>query len=161
MDTSTFVPDDFQVPPALSTERFRLEPLRRRHNVADHRAWTASIDHIKSTPGFAGRDWPDQPVSLQENAAYLAEHEADFSARVGFTYTVLDPVTSEVIGCVYIYPPRQAGYDVDVSSWVVAERAELDAPLHDVVRQWLAEDWPFTAPEYADRPSPAGSSSPT
>lgn len=56
-----------------------------------------------------------------------------------------------MIGCVYIYPPRRDGYDVDVRSWVRADRADLDKPLHDVVRRWLAEAWPFRRPDYAER----------
>ena len=41
--------------------------------------------------------------------------------------------------------------DVDVRSWVRADRAELDKPLHDVIRGWLAEAWPFQQPDYAAR----------
>jgi hypothetical protein len=56
-----------------------------------------------------------------------------------------------VIGCVYFYPPRRAGYDVDVRSWVRADRAALDKPLHDLVCRWLSEAWPFETPDYAER----------
>ena len=27
----------------------------------------------------------------------------------------------------------------------------LDKPLHDLVRRWLAEAWPFEKPDYAER----------
>jgi hypothetical protein len=40
-------------------------------------------------------------------------------------------------------------YDVDVRSWVRADRAEL--PLHDVITHWLATAWPFRAVEHAAR----------
>ncbi len=36
-------------------------------------------------------------------------------------------------------------------TWVRADRAELDRPLHDLVSGWLAEIWPFTNPDYAPR----------
>jgi hypothetical protein len=88
-------------------------------------------------------------MSLEENRADLVRHADDFARRAGFTYSVLDG--DEVIGCVYIYPSRSAGQDADVSSWVAAARAELDAPLHAAVSRWLADDWPFTAVEYAAR----------
>jgi hypothetical protein len=90
-------------------------------------------------------------MSLEENAADLAQHAQDFADRTGFTYTVLDPASGDVIGCVYCYPPRRSGYDVDVSSWVRADHADLDKPLHDLVRQWLADAWPFQKPDYAER----------
>jgi hypothetical protein len=145
------VPGDFAVPAGLTDDLFVIEPLDVRHNESDHAAWTSSIDHIKGTPGFAGRSWPDQPMSLAENAADLARHARDFADRTGFAYTVLDPASGEVIGCVYFYPPRRDGYDVDVRSWVRADRAELDRPLHDVIRHWLSAAWPFRRPDYAER----------
>ena len=151
MQPTPLVPGDFAVPAGLRTELFVLEPLDVRHNESDHAAWTSSISHIKATPGFAGRDWPEGPMSLTENATDLARHAQDFADRTGFAYTVLDPGSGEVIGCVYFYPPRQAGDDVDVRSWVRADRAELDKPLHDVIRGWLAEAWPFQQPDYAAR----------
>jgi hypothetical protein len=151
VNSSSLVPDDFAVPAGLRSELFVIEPLDVRHNLADYAAWTSSIDHIRATPGFAGRTWPDASMSLEENAADLARHAADFADRTGFAYTVLDPASGDVIGCVYIYPPRRSGYDVDVRSWVRADHAALDKPLHDLVRRWLAEAWPFQKPDYAER----------
>lgn len=90
-------------------------------------------------------------MSLEENAGDLVKHARDFADRTGFTYTVLESATSDVIGCVYIYPPRREGYDVDVRSWVRGDRAELDKPLYDVVSRWLANSWPFARPDYAAR----------
>jgi hypothetical protein len=134
----------------LRTELFVLEPLGPEHNEADYAAWTASIEHIRQTPGFAGRTWP-APMPLEKNAADLAMHARDFADRSGFTYTVLEPASGDVIGCVYFYPPRREGYDVDVRSWVRADRADLDKPLYDVISQWLADSWPFARPDYAPR----------
>jgi hypothetical protein len=39
----------------------------------------------------------------------------------------------------------------DVQSWVRAERADLDAALHDAGAAWLDNAWPFTAIRYAPR----------
>jgi hypothetical protein len=149
--TGPFVPEAFEVPAGLATDRFVLEPLGVDHNPADHSAWTSSIEHIRATPGFGGREWPRPGYSLADNEGDLRGHAADFAARTGFTYTVLDPGSGEVIGCVYLYPPKRAGFDVDVRSWVRADHAALDKPLHHAVRQWLVEQWPFAAPDYAAR----------
>jgi len=144
------VPADFRIPAGLRTELFVLEPLGPQHNEADYAAWAGSIEHIRQTPGFAGRTWP-APMPLEQNAADLAMHARDFVERSGFAYTVLEPASGDVIGCVYFYPPRREGYDVDVRSWVRADRAELDKPLYDVISQWLADSWPFAKPDYASR----------
>ncbi len=139
--------DDFEVPQGLAADGFRLEPLGPQHNEADHAAWMSSIEHIRATPGFQ-RDWPPaQGMTLQQNRDDLRRHADDFAARRGFTYTVLESGTDEVIGCVYIYPSELAGYDVRARSWVRADRAALDAPLAAAVSEWLATAWPFDAVE--------------
>jgi hypothetical protein len=145
------VPPGFVVPTRAVSTLFVLEPLGPKHNAADLAAWTSSIRHIKATPGFGGRWPPDRPFSLEENEADLVSHADDFAKRTGFTYTVLDPGSGEVVGCLYLYPPRRAGYDVDVRSWVTADRADLDKPLYEFVCEWLAEQWPFSEPDYAHR----------
>jgi hypothetical protein len=137
------VPPTFEVPVSLRTDRFQLEPLGPEHNEADHAAWSSSIEHIRATPGFEG-DWPPvDGMSLAENRADLQRHAEDFAQRTGFTYTVLEPDGGDVIGCVYIYPSTRAGFDVDVRSWVRADRAELDGPVAAAVADWLASAWPI------------------
>jgi hypothetical protein len=82
-------------------------------------------------------------MTLEENLADLRRHAGDFTRGVGFTFTVLDPDDSDVIGCVYIYPSRAEEWDVTVQSWVRADRSHLDVPLADAVSRWLASDWPW------------------
>ncbi|WP_219466390.1 GNAT family N-acetyltransferase [Nonomuraea rhizosphaerae] len=152
MNDRAFVPDDFAVPTSLATPRFRLEPLGPQHNVSDHAAWTGSIEHVRATPGFREGKWPPADgMTLEANLADLERHANDFVQRRGFTYTVLDPDDGEVIGCLYIYPSRDADHDAKVSSWVRADRAELDVPLYEAVKGWLAADWPFRTPGYQPR----------
>jgi hypothetical protein len=69
---------------------------------------------------------------------------------------VLDPASRDVVGCVYIYPPREGDADADVHSWVRASHAELDAPLWRTVREWLAAEWPFRSVDYAARDDAGG-----
>lgn len=139
-----FVPVEFEPPISLVTDRFRLEPLGPQHNDADHAAWTSSIEHIRATPGYPDGTWPPRDgMSLEDNLADLQRHAADFAARRGFTFTVLDPAEGEVIGCVYLYPSASADHDVTVQSWVRADRADLDTPLADAVDAWLDAEWPW------------------
>jgi len=150
--TGPFVPDDFEVPVSLSGPGFRLEPLGPEHNDSDHRAWTSSIEHIRSTPGLPWGSWP--PVgglSLAENLRDLRQHAEDFKQRAGFTYTVLAD-DDQVIGCVYIYPSRQEPGVTNVRSWVTETRAELDTVLYRTVSDWLAAEWPFATVSYRDNP---------
>ena len=149
-----FVPASFDPPLGLVHAAFQLQPLGPDHNASDYAAWSSSIDHIRSTPGFEGRDWP-HPMTLDENHGDLIRHADDFASRTGFTYTVLAPDQdrSTVIGCVYIYPSKRAGYDADVRSWVTAADAPLDAVLYRAVSDWLDAAWPFERVDYAIRPA--------
>jgi hypothetical protein len=132
------------------TESFRLEPLGPQHNEPDYEAWSSSLEHIHQTPGWESSSWPDDR-SLGDNLGDLERHAEDFRNRSGFTYTVLDPGSGDVIGCVYIYPDKGGQHDARVLSWVRASRAELDAPLWRTVSDWLAAEWPFERVDYASR----------
>jgi RimJ/RimL family protein N-acetyltransferase len=148
MTSESFVPADFVAPRALETEQFRLEPLGPEHNESDLAAWSSSIEHIRATKGYPDGDWPPvDGMSLERNLADLVRHAADFAARKGFTFTVLDPGSGEVIGCVYLYPTSSPQQDVEAQSWVTASRAELDGPLADAVAAWLADEWPWQRPD--------------
>jgi hypothetical protein len=51
-----------------------------------------------------------------------------------------------------ISTPAKDGGDAEVRSWVRADVAALDGPLHAAVSRWLVERWPFERAIYADRP---------
>jgi len=149
MTATQFVPADFEVPAELVCADFALIPLGPEHNEADYVAWISSIEHIHSTPGFAGRPWPE-PMAKDDNLRDLQGHADDFRLRRGFTYSVVEP-SGEVIGCVYIYPATETTADADVRSWVRADRSHLDRPLHNAVSEWLRSAWPFATFDYAPR----------
>src|SRR5262245_14126740 len=149
-DTAPFVPLAFDVPATLADPRFMLEPLGPQHNERDYAAWTTSIDHVRSTPGFPWSGWPHD-LTLEANRGDLLQHADDFATRRGFTYTVLDPAHGDVIGCVYIYPLKD-GPGVSVRSWVRADHAHLDVALAEAVAAWLEAAWPFEHIRYAGRP---------
>ena len=145
-----FVPPDFEVPLGVETSELVLEPLGPEHNDSDYDAWTSSMDHIAATPGFPWGNWPHE-MTADENRADLERHAEDFRTRKGFTYTVLDPASRVVIGCVYIYPDRDPEHDAHTVSWVRQSHAHLDTPLWSTVSDWLAADWPFASVRYAAR----------
>jgi hypothetical protein len=145
-----FVPPDFAVPRGLETSEFVLEPLGPEHNQRDYDAWTSSMEHIAQTPGYPDGSWPRE-MTLDENRADLQRHADDFRNRRGFTYTVLDPASRDVIGCVYIYPVAGGDHDACALSWVRESHAQLDVPLWRTVSEWLESDWPFANVEYPPR----------
>src|SRR5918993_4107193 len=101
-----FYPDDAPVPNALRGDEFLLRPLRATDVDLDYEAVMASQEILRR--GSDGQ-WPRPDFTLEENLADLQGHEADFHARRGFTYTVMDPAETRCLGCVYAYPPETDG----------------------------------------------------
>jgi hypothetical protein len=143
-----FVPRDLDVPLGLETAEFVLEPLGPEHNERDYDAWTSSMEHIAATPGYPDGSWPRE-MTRDQNRADLQRHADDFRTGKSFTYTVLDPASRDVIGCVYIYPLGDS--DARALSWVRKSHAHLDTALWHAVSEWLASDWPFASVDYAPR----------
>jgi uncharacterized RmlC-like cupin family protein len=154
--SATRFAQDVVAPLRLVTAHFVLEPLAPRHNARDHAAWSTSIEHIRTTPGFApqewgGDEWP-QPMTAEENLRDLEQHAAEFAAAEAFAFSVLDPTTADVIGCVYIDPDPTAAADAMCRSWVRADRANLDSELAATVHEWLTSAaWPFTTVRWPGR----------
>ena len=98
-----FYPEDAPVPAGLRTDEFVLRMLAATDVELDYDAVIASKDmlHLRS-----GGSWPREGFTLAENLADLQGHEADFHARRGFTYTIMDPGEMQCLGCLYIYPLR-------------------------------------------------------
>lgn len=142
-----FVPAGFRPPSGFAVGEFRLQPLGAEHNERDYAAWTSSMEHIRSLPGFAGRRWP-RDMTLAENLGDLERHAQDFAENKGFTYTVLDP-DDDVVGCLYVYPADDGVHDATVRSWLRESEAAHDEAFREAVAGWLAGDaWPFKRPLY-------------
>jgi hypothetical protein len=126
-------------PGVLNAFARRVNPIMAAVRAAGYGgySWVPDQAEIATDVMFSTRStllgiWPD-----------LIRHAADFDAHRGFTFTVLEPVTGDVIGCVYLYPSQSADADVTVQSWVRASQAELDVPLADAVAAWLTAEWPW------------------
>src|SRR5262249_29256565 len=100
-------------------------------------------------PGFETWGWPpDGGFSAEQNLADLEVHAEEFRRRAAFAYSVLEPNSDRVIGCVYI-DPGDSPATASVRSWVRADVADLDIALRATVREWIANSWPFDAIDYA------------
>ncbi len=154
----TWVPDGFAPPAPPAAAEFALAPLGPEHTAADHAAWSSSIAHVRATPGFDPEQWDGDPwpvpMSLAENRSDLVRHRAEFDRGEAFAYTVLDPATGDVIGCVYVEPDPSGAAEARARSWVRADRAALDGPLHAAVDAWLRSEWPLRSVRWPGRVAP-------
>lgn len=63
----------FVRPTPIETDAFVLALLGPEHNVSDYRAWTQSMDFIRSLPGWGASSWP-KPMTLEENLEDCVSH---------------------------------------------------------------------------------------
>ena len=151
MKRAPFVPDTFEVPPFLETNRFRLRMLSTDDVEQDYAAVIESRDLLHSM----GSSWPREGFTVEENLADLERHQQEFLGRKAFAYTVVSLDESRVLGCVYIDPAESETVEANVLMWVRKSEYDkgLDPVLFQAVKRWIESSWPFTNVLYPGRES--------
>ncbi len=139
---SGFVSDDFELSAGFETPEFRVRPIKVADAEKDYEAVMESIDVIHSS--LLDDRWPTQSFTLDQNRRDLGAKELKFERRQSFTYTVVSPDESRVLGCVYVNKGIN-GPDAAVFIWVrpSANDTGLDSRLEAAVRDWMKRAWPF------------------
>ncbi len=148
--SSGLVPADFEVPAGFETAEFRVRPITAEDAEKDYEAVMESVDLIHSALLTDG--WPGDGFTLDENRKQLAQKERQFARRRRFTFTVVSPDESRVLGCVYINKGI-GGPDAAVFMWVRQSSHDegLDPVLETAVRDWMEQEWPFEWVVYPGR----------
>jgi hypothetical protein len=154
MYSRPLVPTHFTVPLRLDGDGFVLHPLTVNDLIKDYDAVMTSVDRL---PGLMDPQgiWP-RGLTLEEDLIDLGWHQREFTLRHSFAYTVISPDEGECLGCCYILPSDQPGYDAMAFYWVrtSAVASGLDERLGAVFRAWVASDWPFARVAYPGRDIP-------
>jgi hypothetical protein len=144
--------DGLEVPERLDLATgHHLRTLRAADVDIDYPAVMGSRESLWRRYGEAWR-WPPQTMTLEQDRADLARHEAEVAERSAFVYPVLDADETALLGCVYLDPPYAdadppPGTDAVVSWWVVDSvvGTDLERALEDAVPRWVSEVWGFRA----------------
>ena len=143
-----WLPDDFVHPDRveLSTGH-HIRPIRASDVDIDYPAVMGARERLWAKYGESW-GWPPVTMTFEHDRQDLARHEREIEAHVTFNYAVLDADETELLGCVYVDPPRDdspPGADAITSWWVVDRHAgaALEAALDDFVPRWLADTWGF------------------
>lgn len=150
----SFVPADFVIPERLETDKFRLRMLTVNDLVKDYDAVMTSVDHLQAQRVFGERsNWPSPDLTLEQDLIDLGWHQKEFQKRSSFAYTVMSPDESQCLGCIYILPAEDDGYEADVFTWVRKSEYDkgLDQVLFSAVNNWLSSEWPFGQVRYPGR----------
>jgi hypothetical protein len=147
-----FLPDDFEVPRLLETERFRLRPLTIHDVVKDFDAVMTSRDHLWALFGEAW-GWPPEDLTIEQDLVDLGWHQKEFERRSSFDYAVVSLDERRVLGCVYVDPPTKSGFEAEVYLWARASElaSGLEQELLATVREWIDREWPFATVAFPGR----------
>jgi len=163
MSTNQFIPDDFEIPILLETNRFRLRMLSVDDGEKDYEAVLESRELLQT---LFGGSWPRAGFTLEENLADLERHQQEFLDHKAFAYTVVSLDETKVLGCIYINPPQKYSHipefveywkrtsaDAVVYMWVrqTEYNKGLDDILFQTVRDWIKTNWPFSKATYPGR----------
>ena len=149
MKKTLFVPEYFEIPGVLETDRFRLRMLSVDDVEKDYEAVMETQEFFHSR----GSSWPREGFTIEENLADLEQHQQEFLERKAFAYTVVSLDESRVLGCVYINPTENKDADARVHMWVRQCEYDhgLDPVLFQTVKEWLESSWPFKAVAFPGR----------
>ena len=149
MNITPFVEDTFTVPNGAKTALFKLEPLTIHHVAKDYDAVMANRDYLWQRFGDVW-GWPPTDLSPEQDLIDLAWHQKEFQMRSTFAYSVLSLDDSEVLGCVYVFPPRSArskSANADAEVWFWATQSDsqpnLEQALGIFLADWLQNAWAF------------------
>jgi hypothetical protein len=125
-----------------------LRPIRADDVDLDYPAVMGSRERLWAKYGAAW-GWPPATMTFEEDRQDLAHHEREIATHESFNYAILDEGESQLLGCVYLDPPRD-GDDCDalVSWWVIDDCVDTDLAdeLDRFVRHWVTTAWPFRRP---------------
>ena len=146
----TFLPEGFEVPTVLETERVRVRPITIHDVIKDYEAVMMSAEHLRSSLPWG---WPPEDLTLEQDLIDLGWHQKESQLRSSFAYAVMSPDEGRLLGCVYVEPSTKVGFEAEVYLWVRADElgTGLEKELEGSVRRWISEEWPFERVAYPGR----------
>lgn len=129
-----------------------LRPITAADVGVDLPAVMGSQERLWSIYG-AARGWPPATMTAEQDRDDLARQEDETARHASFSYALLDPGETELLGCVHVDPPQKPGADAEVSWWVVDWLVDtaVEAALDEFVPEWVRREWPLRAPRYPGR----------
>lgn len=154
---------DYKAQNRINTEDFIIRKLEANDVERDYQTFISNIDAIKAQRGGT---WPDGTETVEDDMIDLSWHQREFELGTSFAYQVISPDETEMLGCIYFYPPKHPnngaaqyeseGIDASVNLWVtqIAFDTGIYEKLYRYTEQWLTE-WPFEKPEITNLIKPS------
>lgn len=158
MTERAFHDQDFNPPKGVRTDEFMLRPLVVSDNQLDYEAVMETREFLRK---WSQAPWPEDDFTAEGNREDMVAAQEWFADRYAYLYTVMNPLETECLGCIYIFTPdanwlhalekvpvsdaQWSDFGAVVSFWVRASRAVdgLEGRLFDAIRKWFDDEWPF------------------
>ena len=102
-----WLPPDWEHPNRVDLPTgHHLRPIGASDVDLDYPAVMASRARLWSIYGTAW-GWPPASMTIEQDREDLAHHEDEIEQHRSFNYALFDPPETELLGCVYIDPPRR------------------------------------------------------
>lgn len=150
--------ENFTIPDGMVTNEFLIRPLLTADVELDYAAVMESKEFLRK---WEQTGWPEDNFTVADNLEDLQRAEQRHINREALTFTVMNPIEAECLGCIYIFPrsarwlsqaettsigdPDWATYEAVILFWIRQSRlAEaMDRKLLDVLRSWFEKEWAF------------------
>ncbi len=144
-----FLPEHFSAPKTAAGAGFVVRQMRMDDYVLDYQAYMSSFDAIAAVYDPAA-GWPRPDLTLRDALVALGAVEWEHYHELLFSYCVMNEDESRQIGCIYLAPTRNPGFDAEFSYWVTQAEAEngFGPELVAWARKWLETEWPFESVGY-------------
>jgi hypothetical protein len=151
------------VPAGLRTDDFVLRPITAADAELDYHAVMETRHYLRL---WEQSSWPEDDFTVGANREDLVGLEQRHNAHRAFTYTVVRPVGTDCLGCVYVFPITatflaksvvtpvgdEDWSDVEavIYFWARLSQMELglDGRLLDALRAWFDSEWKVTRAVY-------------
>ena len=150
-----FLPGGFVTPEGFTTARFRLRHITIHDVVKDYDAVMANRDTLWLQFGKCW-GWPPEDLTLEQDLIDLAWHQKEGQLERSFSFAILAPDESRLLGCFYIDPQGKEVHDAELFLWVRRDAVsdDLEGTVLQEVKKWTREEWPFQNPAWPGREIP-------
>jgi len=147
-----WLPDGFDPPESVETDRFHLRVLGPRDLAADYDAYMSSVAYLKETFCPPGETWPEG-VTIEDALVDVCWCQMEFKLRSSCSYGVHAPDGSQEYGSLYVFPCMKQGFDAQLTCWVRESKGRegFGNELFAWGKRWVAEAWPFESVAYPGR----------
>ena len=151
MTHRVWLPESFDPPETVETDRFLLRILGPADLAKDFDAYMSSVEHLQGVFG-PGETWP-RGVTIEDALIDVCWCNMEFKLRSSCSYGVHTLDDSQELGSLYVFPCTKKGYDARLNCWVRASAAArgFDDELFQWGKRWVAAEWPFESVAYPGR----------